>query len=74
MKITTAKGTEFECEALSVIPSPQRLYLHLVNTSVEEATRVFNSELPIEGYPFFTAVQAISSEGAASVKVSLRGA
>lgn len=74
MKVITSKGTEFECELITSIPSPQRLYLHLVNTSVEEVTRVFNEELPIDGYPFFTAVQAISLEGGMAVKVSLKGA
>ena len=74
MKVITSKGTEFECEAVTFNPSPQRLYLHLINTSVETATKVFNEELPVEGYPFFTAVQAVSSEGGTAVKVSLKGA
>ena len=74
MIIKTAKGTEFECEAMSSIQSPPRLYMHLIKTSVEEVTKVLSEELPIEGYPFFNTVQAVSPEGAAAVKVSLRGA
>ena len=73
MIIKTSKGTEFECEAITSIPSPPRMYLHLIRTSVEEVTNVLSKELPIEGYPFFNTVQAISPEGAAAVKVSLRG-
>lgn len=74
MKVITANGTEFECEAITFNPSPPRLYFHLINTSVETVARVFSKELPIEGYPFFNTVQSISPEGSASVKVSLRGA
>ena len=74
MIVKTSKGTEFECESITMLPVPARLYLHLVNTSVEYAEKVFSDEVPIEGYPFFNAVQAISSEGGSAVKVSLRGA
>lgn len=74
MTIKTSKGTELECEAVTYNPMPSRLYLHLVNTSVEATEEIFSKELPIEGYPLFTVVQAISSEGGSAVKVSLRGA
>lgn len=73
MTIKTSKGTEFDCEAITSIASPARLYLHLINTSVEDVSRVIPNELPIDGYPFFNAVQAISTEGGSAVKVSLRG-
>ena len=74
MRVKTAKGKVFECEAVTSIPMPPRLYFHLVNTSVEEVEETFSdiSQLPIDGYAPFNAVQSISPEGAASVKVSLK--
>ena len=74
MKVITAKGNEFECDSITFIPSPMRLYLHIVGASMADVAPVFYEEgqLPIEGYPLFNHVQAISSEGAARVKVSLK--
>lgn len=73
MKVITAKGNEFECESITFIPSPPRLYLHLINTSVSDATVLYEEgQLPIEGYPAFNAVQSISTEGTARTKVSLK--
>lgn len=74
MKVKTAKGKEFNCDSVTFIPSPPRLYLHLVNVGLEEVTTTFyeNGQLPVEGYPIFQNVQSISSEGAARVKVSLK--
>ena len=74
MKIKTALNKEFDCEAITMNPSPPRLYLHLVNTGMEEVNTIFgnNKHLPIEGYPAFNAVQSISPEGVTSVKVSLK--
>ena len=74
MKIKTSKGIEFECEAITSIQSPPRMYLHLTNTGLEEVYRVFSdkTQLPIVGYPAYNAVQSISAEGATSVKVSLK--
>ena len=73
MIIKTSKGTEFECEAITSIQTPPRLYLHLINTSVEDVQAIIPNELPIVGYSYYTAVQAVSSEGGSAVKVSLRG-
>ena len=74
MIVRTALGKEFECDSVTFIPTPARLYLHLVGVSAEDVMAVFNEggHLPIEGYPVFRNVQSISSEGAARVKVSLR--
>ena len=74
MKVITAKGVEFECDSVTFIPTPARLYLHLVNVSAGDVAKVFyeNGQLPIEGYPAFNNVQCVVSEGAARVKVSLR--
>lgn len=74
MRITTAKGTEFECSAITSIPSPKRLYLHIVNTTIETVRSVFldPEELPIKNYPAFDTVQSISSEGYRAIKVSLK--
>ena len=74
MKVITAKGNEFECESITFIPSPPRVYLHIVGKGTDEVARVFYEEgqLPINGYPAFTAVQSVSSEGTARVKVSLK--
>ena len=72
MIIKTSKGTELECEAITSIQTPQRLYLHLVNIGIERATQIMNEELPIQNYPLFTILQSIASEGSSNVKVSLR--
>lgn len=74
MKVVTAKGEEFECEAITSIQTPPRLYLHLINTSIEAVSNAMEGGLPIEGFPFYRTVQAISSEGGSAVKVSLKGA
>ena len=73
MELKTSKGMTLECEAITSIPSPPRLYLHLVNISLEDAKAIFAGDnLPIQGYPTYTVVQSISLEGAARVKVSLK--
>ena len=74
MKIKTSKGTEFDCEGIASIPTPPRMYLYLINTSVEEVAKVLNDELPIEGYPYFSKLQAVFAEGTSSVRVTLKGA
>lgn len=73
MKIITATGKEYECEAITGIPEPPRLYLHLIDVDLEEIESTFQDGLPIEGYPAYTKVQAVSPEGESRVKVSLRG-
>lgn len=74
MTIKTAKGNEFDCDSVTFIPSPPRLYFHLVNVSLGEVMTTFyeKGQLPVEGYPMFTNVQCIVAEGAARVKVSLK--
>ena len=73
MKVITAKGVEFDCESITFVPTPPRLYLHLVNASMREASVFYEKgQLPIEGYPAFNTVQSVSSEGAARIKVSLK--
>lgn len=75
MKVTTAKGIELECEAITSLISPQRLYLHLINIGAETAVEIFgdSAQLPLEGYPLFTALQGVTPEGPTRVKVSLKG-
>lgn len=62
MKIKTKTGTEFECDMVAENPSPPRLYLHILNSSVGEVAAAFTdaSELPIDGYPDYTAFQSVS--------------
>lgn len=73
MTVRTAKGKEFECDSITLIPSPPRLYLHIVNVSMEDATVFYeDGQLPIDGYPIFNKVQCVVSEGAARLKVSLK--
>ena len=74
MQVKTSAGIPLECESITSIPSPPRLYLHLINSSIEDANRIFieGNQLPLQGYPAFTEVQSISQEGSARVKVSLR--
>ena len=74
MQITTSTGTILECESITSIPSPPRLYLHLTGISTEDATSIFDTpgNLPVNGYPAYTEVQSVSQEGAARVKVSLK--
>ena len=75
MKIKTAKGIELKCDSVTSIPSPMRLYLHLIDIGVEAAVEIFGdrTQLPIEGYPLFTVLQNVSPEGPTRVKVSLKG-
>lgn len=75
MKIKTAKGVELKCDSVTSIPSPMRLYLHLIDIGVEAAAEIFEdrTQLPVEGYPLFTELQNISPEGPTRVKVSLKG-
>ena len=74
MIIKTAKGKEFECDSVTYIPSPQRLYFHLINTSIADVSVTLDDkdQLPFENYNAFNAVQSISPEGTGRVKVSLR--
>ena len=74
MQVKTSVGNILECESITSIPSPPRLYLHLINTSIETANKIFveENQLPLQEYPAFTEVQSISQEGSARVKVSLR--
>ena len=75
MKIKTAKGIELECDSITSIPSPSRLYLHLVDIDMATANSIFSDseQLPIEGYPSYTVLKSIISEGSARVRVSLKG-
>lgn len=74
MQVKTSAGNTLECESITSIPSPPRLYLHLINTSIETVNKIFveENQLPLQEYPAFTEVQSISQEGSARVKVSLR--
>ena len=75
MIIETATGKKFNCSAITSIPSPARLYLHLTGTTLAKVTGIFKdteSELPIMGYEDFKVVQSISPEGGTNVKVSLK--
>ena len=73
MKVVTAKGKEFDCDSITFIPSPPRLYLHLMNVSLSDAMVFYeNGQLPIDGYPIFQNVQSVAVEGTARVKVSLK--
>ena len=62
MIIKTAKGTSFECDAVSENPSPPRLYLHIMNASLADVAAAFTdpAALPVEGFPFYDAFQSIS--------------
>ena len=75
MKIKTAKGIELECDSVTSIPSPMRLYLHLLDIGAEAAAEIFGdrTQLPIEGYPLYTVLQNVSPEGPTRAKVSLKG-
>ena len=75
MIVKTAKGVELECDSITSIPSPARLYLHIVNMDMATANSIFSGseQLPIEGYPSYTEVKSIISEGSARVRVSLKG-
>lgn len=63
MTVTTATGRELEADYLTFNPVPPRMYLHFPEyTMTEIATIVLNpAELPFDGHPDYTEVQAISN-------------
>ncbi len=63
MEIMTAKGKKFEYDMLVENPTPPRLYIHIINSSLPEVAAVFTdqSELPIVGMPRYTEFQSISA-------------
>lgn len=74
MTITTKTGKVFECDLAVENPSPQRLYLHILGATRAEVSATFTditSALPIEGYPGYTALQAIV-ETPSGIKVTLK--
>lgn len=42
-KLKTATGKEFDCDMVSVIPSPPRCYLHIHNAPLAEIAAVFSN-------------------------------
>lgn len=42
-KLKTASGLEFDCDMVSVIPSPPRCYLHIHNTPLSTIADVFTN-------------------------------
>lgn len=73
MKIKTATGKELECNAITSVPTPPTLYLHLSRTSMPLAWAIFGNqdELPIDGYNEFTKLEYIIDEGQNGSRVTL---
>lgn len=42
-KLKTASGLEFDCDMVSVIPSPPRCYLHIHNAPLSTIAAVFSN-------------------------------
>lgn len=77
-KLITASGLEFDCDMVSVIPSPPRCYLHIRNTPLATIVSVFSNPGETEqlwhGGNYisgFTKLQAISDDDGA-YRVTLR--
>lgn len=73
MTVRTPSGKAFNCDMVSEIPSPPRLYLHLTNTTVNEVMLAVSGEdgLPIIGYEDFRYLQSVST-GPFGVNLALK--
>lgn len=61
MTIRTATGKELGCDMAVESMDPERLYIHLTDKTLMEAMAIFiqPSELPIEGWPQYKAIDSI---------------
>lgn len=62
MIIHSTSGKEFECDMVSEIPIPPRLYLDLTNTTIADVATAITGEngLPFVEYPEYRFVQSIA--------------
>lgn len=74
MTITTAKGKEFNADLAVESTNPERLYVHIINTSVAVIAAVFTNsdELPVQGYPAYTAFDSMSITPSGGVNICLK--
>lgn len=73
MTVKTATGKELEADYLVFNPVPPRMYLHFPGYAMAETAAIFlnPAELPIDGYPDYTAVQSIADANG-GVNVTLK--
>ena len=74
LTITTYTGKTFECDLAVENPSPSRLYMHIVNCSLSDVARTFTdeAELPIEGYPAYTAFDSMNVTPDGGINICLK--
>ena len=74
MTIRTARGKEFQCDMAVENPSPPRLYLSIINTTVSKIASTFTNpkELPVEGYTRYTAFSSMNMTPEGGVIVCLK--
>ena len=61
MTIKTATGKELGCDMCVESTDPERLYIHLTDKTLMEALKIFvqPSELPLDGWPQYSAIDSI---------------
>ena len=76
--LTTKTGKKFDCDMVSVIPTPPRCYLYIHNASIVKISEVFSDENETGQLTFgentitgFNRLQAISDDNGA-YRVTLR--
>ena len=73
MTVHTPSGKEYSCDMVSENPYPQRLYLHLTNTTMADVAVTVSSEggLPFTEYPDYCFMQSIAA-GPIGVNLALK--
>ena len=73
MTVHTQSGKEFHCDMVSENPYPQRLYLHIINSSMTEVAAAVMGEdgLPLIEFPEYSFVQSLAM-GPIGVNLALK--
>lgn len=73
MTVHTTSGVEFNYDMISEIPSPQRLYLHLTDTTLANVMGVLSQEggLPFVEFQDYKFLQSVAM-GPFGVNVALK--
>ena len=74
MQIKTATGKTFEADMVVETKDPERLYVHIISSTVSQIARTFTSpsELPIDGYPDYTAFVSLNTTPTNAINVVLK--
>ena len=74
MTVITATGKEFEADLVVESTNPERLYVHIINSTVAEVATVFTSpsELPLVGYLGYTVFDSMNVTPTGGINVCLK--